>query len=87
MHNDIASSIGGALEGLASQDRRERLAGLIRCYALPRSWELACTVVRHLEALCAHPDDDRNPAECCIYRRPAQHWCWLARDLGPAAAQ
>lgn len=73
-------------DGLASQAIEERLGDLIRRYVQQRSWGLARAVVRHLEALCLHPDYDGDPIQRCAYRRLAQHWRWLSRDLNPSAA-
>jgi len=64
-----------------------RLADLIRAYAREGSAALAQSVVRHLEALCGHPDL-RDAQRFCAYRRLAHHWRWLARGpLGAAPTQ
>ena len=49
------------LGGLASRAIEERLGDLVRRYVQQRSWGLARAVVRHMEALCLHPDYDGDP--------------------------
>jgi hypothetical protein len=74
------------LSALASATLEHRLGKLIRLYVRRRSQHLARAVVRHLDALCLHPDYDGDPAQRCAYRRLAQHWRWLSQDLGQVAA-
>jgi hypothetical protein len=81
---DIESPTHNELRTLASRTLEHRLGELIRRYVEQRSQELARAVVRHLEALCLHPDYDGDPAQRCAYRRLAQHWRWLSQDLGRA---
>jgi len=54
-----------------------RLAELIRRSARGCPPELAQTVLRHIEALCRHPEL-RDPDQFCAYRRLARHWRWIA---------
>jgi hypothetical protein len=75
------------LSALASQTLEHRLAGLIRRYVRRRSRGLARAVVRHLEALCQHPDYDGDPAQRCAYRRLVRHSRWLAQDLDLASVE
>jgi hypothetical protein len=81
---DIESPTHNELRTLASRTLEHRLGELIRRYVEQRSQELARAVVRHLEALCLHPDYDGDPAQRCAYRRLAQHWRWLSQDLSRA---
>ena len=74
------------LSTLASETLEQRLGNLIWRYVRRRSQHLARAVVRHLEALCLHPDYDGDPDQRCAYRRLAQHWRWLSQDLGRVAA-
>ncbi len=62
-----------------------RLRDLIRGYVRTRSAGLAQSVVRHIEALCSHPDL-RDPTLFCAYRRLATHWRWLAAQQGDVGA-
>jgi hypothetical protein len=71
---------------LASATLERRLGKLIRRYVRRRSQHLARALVRHLEALCLHPDYDGDPVQRCAYRRLTQHWRWLSEDLDRAAA-
>jgi hypothetical protein len=73
------------LSALASENLEHRLEKLIRCYVQRRSQDLTHAVVRHLEALCLHPDYDGDLAQRCAYRRLVQHWRWLSQDLRRAA--
>ena len=61
-----------------------RLGRLMRRYLLRRSAATARRVVRHLEALCLHPDALDRPERRCTYRRLAGQWRWLARQDGAA---
>jgi len=83
---DIETPAHTDLRALASQTLEHRLGELIRRYVQQRSQERARAVVRHLEALCLHPDYDGDPAQRCAYRRLAQHWRWLSQDLSRACA-
>jgi hypothetical protein len=74
------------LSTLATKTLEHRLGKLIRCYAQRRSQNQARAVVRHLEALCLHPDYDGDPTHRCAYLRLAQHWRWLSQDLSRTAA-
>lgn len=87
MTTDTSSSIEPELYALASQTLEHRLAGLIRRYVQRRSQGLAQAVVRHLDALCLHPDYDGDPAQRCAYRRLVRHWRWLAQDLERVGAR
>jgi len=60
-----------------------RIGRLIHVSLNERSTAMAAEIVRHIEALCAHPDDRRSPEARCILRRLAGHWrrlAWLAVD-------
>jgi hypothetical protein len=70
---------------LAPEALEGRLRDLIRRYVFARSAELAQSVVRHVEALCSHPEL-RDPALFCAYRQLATHWRWLAAQYGTGAA-
>ena len=70
---------------LAPEALEGRLGDLIRRYVGSRSAELAQSVVRHVEALCCHPEL-RDPALFCAYRQLATHWRWLADQYGTGAA-
>ena len=70
---------------LAPEALEGRLGDLIRRYVRARSAELAQSVVRHVEALCCHPEL-RDPALFCVYRQLATHWRWLAAQYGADAA-
>jgi hypothetical protein len=74
------------LSALASETLEHRVGKLIRRYVQRRSQNLARAVVRHLEALCLHPDYAGDPAQRCAYRRLAQHWRWLSQDFSRTAA-
>ncbi len=63
-----------------------RLAELIRRSARGCPPDLAETVLRHIEALCQHPEL-RDPAQFCAYRRLARHWRWLAAHGGQSPAR
>lgn len=73
------------LTSLASETLEQCLGRLIRRYVQRRSKDLADAVVRHLDALCLHPDYDGDPDQRCVYRRLAKHWRWLSQDLGRVA--
>lgn len=59
----------------------QRLGTLMRRYLRTRSPALARLVVRHIEALCAHPGYHATPEQRCVYRKMAAHWrCLAARN-------
>jgi len=72
------------LNVLASEILEDGLGRLIRRHVQRPSQNLASAVVRRLEALYLHPDDDGNAAQRCAYRRLAHHWRCLSQDLRPA---
>lgn len=72
---DLLNMAPTAIEG--------RLASLIRRYAHNPSGPLAQGVVRHIEALCHHPNL-RDPVLFCAYRRLARHWRWIAARTNPS---
>ena len=82
------SSQQGELERLAMvkltpREIEIRIGRLIHVSLNERSTAMAAEIVRHIEALCAHPDDRRSPEARCILRRLAGHWrrlAWLAVD-------
>lgn len=82
------SSQQGELECLAMvkltpREIEIRIGRLIHVSLNERSTAMAAEIVRHIEALCAHPDDRRSPEARCILRRLAGHWrrlAWLAVD-------
>jgi hypothetical protein len=78
---DLADALASDLTLIAPQTLERRLSALIREYVRARSASLAQSVVRHIEALCLHPDND-DPALFCAYQRLAVHWRWLAAQHG-----
>lgn len=78
----------GVIEGLAMVELtpREieiRIGQLIHASLNGRSTAMALEIVRHINALCAHPDDRRSPEARCVLRRLAGYWrrlAWLAVD-------
>lgn len=66
------------LTRLEASHLRRRLADLIHQYVRERSVALAETILCHIEALCLHPADCREPDQLCAYRRLACHWRCLA---------
>lgn len=68
---------------LAPQEIERRIGRLIRASLNGRSAALASEIVRHIDALCAHPDDRRSAEERCVLRRMAGHWrrlAWIGAD-------
>lgn len=63
---------------LTPQEIERRIGRLIRASLNGRSATLASEIVRHIDALCAHPDDRRSAEERCVLRRMAGHWRRLA---------
>ena len=57
---------------------KQRLGDLIRRHVRERSPTIALSVVRHIEALCAHPEFDGDSTDRCGYLRLRAHWRWLA---------
>ena len=74
---------GLAIIKLTPREIEIRIGQLIHASLNGRSSAMATAIVRHLEALCAHPDDCRSPEERCILRRLAGHWrrlAWITVD-------
>lgn len=72
-----------AMVKLTPREIEIRIGRLIQTSLNGRSTAMAIEIVRHIEALCTHPDDRRSPEERCILRRLAGHWrrlAWLAVD-------
>ncbi len=72
-----------AIIKLAPREIEIRIGQLIHASLNGRSTAMATAIVRHLEALCVHPDDRRSPEERCILWRLAGHWrrlAWIAVD-------
>ncbi len=67
-----------SLHSLPPPEIKAQLNQLIRRYLERRSTVTAAAVVRHLEALCAHPDYRGSWEDRCAYRRLARHWNGLA---------
>jgi hypothetical protein len=67
------------LPALAPEAVRQRLGNLIRHYARTRSPAIARSVVRHIDALCSHPELECDATERCAYLRLRTHWRWLAQ--------
>lgn len=86
MTDDFEPFADPALSTIPSGDLEHRLGDLIRRYVHQRSQELAQSVVRHLDALCLHPDYDGDSAQRCAYRRLARHWRWLSQELDQPTA-
>ena len=66
---------------LAPREIEIRIGLLIRASLNGRSTAMAAEVVRHVEALRAHPDDRRSPEERCALWRLAGYWrrlAWIA---------
>lgn len=63
---------------LAPREIEIRIGQLIHASLNGRSTAMAAEIVRHIEALCAHPDDRRSPGERCVLRRLAGYWRQLA---------
>jgi len=80
---DLADAPASDLTLIEPPTLERRLSALIREYVRARSASLAQSVVRHIEALCLHPDND-DPALVCAYQRLAVHWRWLAAQHGSA---
>lgn len=73
---------------LAPQEIERRIGRLIRASLNDRSAALAGEIVRHIDALCAHPDDRRSAEERCVLRRLAGHWrrlAWVAVEAEAGA--
>lgn len=60
------------------EDLAERLDFLMHWYRHRRSPLLSLAVARHIEALLAHPDVHEHPGQCCMYRRLARQWDYIA---------
>ena len=74
---------GLAIAGLTPREIEIRIGQLIHASLNGRSTAMATEIVRHIDALCAYPDDRRSPEERCVLRRLAEHWrrlAWLAVD-------
>ncbi|WP_316365285.1 ATP dependent RNA helicase [Candidatus Thiodiazotropha sp. CDECU1] len=57
-----------------------RIGFLIWRYQISRSRRMACAVVRHIEALCHHPEFDSSTTPYCGYHRSLNHWRLLAGE-------
>ncbi|MFC1364955.1 MAG: hypothetical protein G8D61_15020 [gamma proteobacterium symbiont of Ctena orbiculata] len=55
-----------------------RIGFLVWRYQLTRSKRMACSIVRHIEALCLHPELDGSALSRCGYQRSLRHWRMLA---------
>ncbi len=50
---------------------------LMRWYLRRLSTAVARAVVKHIDALLAHPDFNAHPEERCVYRRLAMQWRYV----------
>ncbi|MBT3011358.1 MAG: hypothetical protein ABW141_10725 [Candidatus Thiodiazotropha endolucinida] len=57
-----------------------RIGFLVWRYQVSRSRKMALSIVRHMEAICRHPDFDEPTISRCGYNRSLKHWRMLAGE-------
>lgn len=70
------------LDQLQPHAIEHRLGHLLRHYLRTRSPELAVSIVRHIEALCVHPDLAGATNNRCAYLHLKAHWRCLVESEG-----